>query len=335
MKKELKENIQDELRQFIVKCLKVHGPWAVTEELSIFPHATCITKQGVVLGANDSFVSLCGYSKNELEGMHALELTNSDDHHLLMQVFANNRKDKYPLRLKTKSGESKHALVFPYVLDLDGEVYRFAEFIDLTETVEAQKHLVRVLTETTTALSYTIEKKDPYTVGHMNRTGAIAKKIATAMGLYDENISNLILGAKIHDIGKIAIPHEILIKPSKLDDLDWQYIKRHPMIGYEIISDLEIDPLIKDIVKYHHEYYDGSGYPDGKNGKAISTEVNIITIADSLDAIAGIRPYKTSKTFNEAIEIMESCNNRYNPDIFELAKSLVHDRVIADTEYFG
>lgn len=327
--------IRAEFHDFIIKCLKSYGPWLLTEEVSLFPHATCITKDGIIIGANSHFANLCGYSIGELDGMLALELTHSDDHQILKNAIASNHESKYPLRLITKSGNTKHTNVFPYVLNIEDEVYRLTQFIDLSEAIESQKRVVGLLSKTTSALSYTIEKRDPYTVGHMNRTGAIAEKLANALGLCRETISNTLLGARIHDIGKVAVPTEILVKPSQLDDLEWQYIKRHPIVGYEIIAELDLPQIVKDIVRSHHEYHDGSGYPDGLSGKEISTEVGIITIADSLDAIAGVRPYRSSKTFDEAIEIMRSCHNRYDPDLLDLVASLVHNKEIASTEYFG
>lgn len=335
MRNTLHQTMKGELQQLIIKYLQIHGPWAVTEHMTIFPHATCITKDGVLLGASSSFAKLCDYRKEELEGMQAFELTHSDDHKLLQKIFANNQSDSYPLRLRTKSGKTKHVLVFPFLLDVEGETYRFAEFVDLTERIEAEKRNVRLLIQSITALSYTVEKRDPYTVGHMNRTAAIAEKIAMVMGLDSKTITCLTLGAKIHDIGKVAVPSEILIKPSELDELDWEYIKRHPIIGLEIIAELELDPIIKHIVKSHHEYHDGSGYPEGLDADAISNEVSIITVADSLDAISGIRPYRRSYTFDEAIEIMQSCQNRYNPEILEVASTLVKSKDIASTEYMG
>lgn len=328
-------NIRDEIHEFIIKCLKSYGPWVLTEEVCLFPHATCITRDGIVMGANSHFANLCGYPRGELDGMPALELTYSHDHQILKDALASDRKSKYPLRLITKSGNTKHTLVFPYVLNIGDEVYRLAQFIDLSEAIESQKRVVALLSKTANALSYTIEKRDPYTVGHMNRTGAIAEKLANALGLSQETVSNILLGARIHDIGKVAIPTEILVKPTQLDDLEWQYIKRHPIVGYEIIAELDLPEVVKDIVRSHHEYHDGSGYPDGLSGKAISTEVCIITIADSLDAIAGVRPYRGSKTFDQAIEIMRSCHHRYATDLLDLAASLVHNKEIASTEYFG
>lgn len=329
------ECLKDDLYDLIEKCLVNHGPWAVSEYLSIFNHATCITKDGDILGANQSFSQLCEYDKKELEGMHAIDLTYIGDHQLLQQVLAHNSVKVYPLRLKTKTGKVKHMLVSPFFLTIKGEIYRFAEFMDLTDRVEAETRNITLLSQSITALSYTVEKRDPYTVGHMNRTGQIAEKIALELGLDGQRIVSLMLGAKVHDIGKIAIPTEILIKPTQLDNIEWEFMKRHPSVGYDIIADLELSPTIKDIVHYHHEYYDGSGYPEGITSDKVSLDVNIITVADSLDAISGVRPYRSSKTFDEAITIMQEFKQRYHPDVLNAAADLVHNKVIAGTEFYG
>ncbi|AEA33350.1 cache domain-containing protein [Hippea maritima] len=155
------------------------------------------------------------------------------------------------------------------------------------------------------ALVYAMESKDPYTKGHSQRVARYASLIAKELGLGEEKESELYKAGLLHDIGKIGIPDNILLKPGKLTPTEYKIIQYHPIFSYEIVSQIEqFKPLAKHI-RHHHERCDGSGYPDKLKCEQISLETRILAIADVFDAITSKRAYRKQLNAEEAIKIME------------------------------
>lgn len=166
------------------------------------------------------------------------------------------------------------------------------------------------------ALSKTIEAKDSYTSGHANRVKEYSVLLAQEMGLSEEKIQNIKTAAVLHDIGKIAINDNILNKTAKLTSEEYAQIMEHPIIGANIISEMEFFKDIKDIVRYHHERYDGGGYPDGIQGDAIPIEACILAIADSYDAMTSNRPYRKALDKEIALdEIKKNAGTQFHPQL--------------------
>jgi putative nucleotidyltransferase with HDIG domain len=174
--------------------------------------------------------------------------------------------------------------------------------------------------DTVKALINTIEAKDSYTSGHAARVGEYAVAIATEMNMSLKQVDRIRNAALLHDIGKIGINDNILNKEEKLSDLEFEVIKRHPSIGYDIISDIGFLSDVMSIVRNHHERWDGKGYPDGLKGEEISLETCVLTIADSFDAMTTDRPYRKALTVEEALdEIRKNSGTQFNPDIVEIS----------------
>jgi putative nucleotidyltransferase with HDIG domain len=144
--------------------------------------------------------------------------------------------------------------------------------------------------------------KDPYTSGHQQRVSDLARAIATEMGLSADRQDFIRTASTIHDIGKIAIPTEILSNPTKLTALEFNLIKTHPQSGYDILKDIDFPWPVADIVLQHHERMDGSGYPQGLKEDDILLEARILAIADVVEAIAFHRPYRPAMGINLALE---------------------------------
>jgi putative nucleotidyltransferase with HDIG domain/PAS domain S-box-containing protein len=142
-----------------------------------------------------------------------------------------------------------------------------------------------------TAVATTLEKRDPYTAGHERNVAELAKLIARELALDDERARGLYLAALVHDIGKIAIPAEILTKPTRLTAIEYAFVKQHPDVGYEIMAPIPFPWRIAEIVRQHHEYLDGSGYPRGLRGDEILLESRILTVADIVESMSAFRPY--------------------------------------------
>lgn len=178
-----------------------------------------------------------------------------------------------------------------------------------------------VYMETIQALTNAMEAKDAYTRGHAERVGNYAVKLAKALNLSDKKIENIKNAAILHDIGKIGIDDQILKKPGKLTDEEYKKIKEHPSIGAEILKGVNFLKEVSDIVKHHHERYDGKGYPDGLKGDETPVEAAILSIADVYDAMTSDRPYRKALTKEEALnEIEKNAGIQFNP---ELAKMFV------------
>jgi putative nucleotidyltransferase with HDIG domain len=174
--------------------------------------------------------------------------------------------------------------------------------------------------DTVKALINAIEAKDSYTSGHAARVGEYAVAIATEMNMSLRQVDRIRNAALLHDIGKIGINDNILNKEEKLSDLEFEVIKRHPSIGYDIISDIGFLSDVMSIVRNHHERWDGKGYPDGLKGEEISLETCVLTIADSFDAMTTDRPYRKALTVEEALdEIRKNSGTQFNPDIVEIS----------------
>ncbi len=142
------------------------------------------------------------------------------------------------------------------------------------------------------AIAMTIEMRDPYTSGHEKRVAALAKAIATELGMNAEEIHSVYLASIVHDIGKIKIPAEILVKPSRLSNMEFELVKQHAAAGYEILKNIRFPWPIADMVHQHHERMDGSGYPLGLKGGEILFRSRILAVADVVEAMSSHRPYR-------------------------------------------
>lgn len=170
-------------------------------------------------------------------------------------------------------------------------------------------------------LSKTAEFKDPETASHIARVAHYAKLLGRAIGLDIHEQELLFFGAPLHDIGKVGISDDILLKPGKLSDTEFNKMKAHSIIGYEILENTE-NPYLHAgavIALSHHEKYNGSGYPKGLKGEEIPLYGRIVAIADVFDALTSIRPYKRAWTFDEALQLIkEEKEGHFDPKLVDL-----------------
>ncbi|MBI5585146.1 MAG: HD domain-containing protein [Deltaproteobacteria bacterium] len=165
------------------------------------------------------------------------------------------------------------------------------------------------------ALVRLVEFKDPYTAGHQRRVAQLAAAMARELGLPAEQVAQVELAASIHDLGKMYVPAEFLNKPGRLNPPEFEIIKLHARIGYEILKPIRFGFPIHDIVVQHHERLDGSGYPAGLRDGAISREARIIAVADVIEAISYHRPYRPAKGLEAALEEIHGGRGiRYDPE---------------------
>ncbi len=165
-------------------------------------------------------------------------------------------------------------------------------------------------------LTRAIEARDPYTRGHSSRVTDMAEAVARALGWSEERIASLRVGGPLHDIGKLAVSDEVLCKEGRLDDDELAQIREHPKIGAKLL--LRVTALREAIpyVLYHHERWDGTGYPSGKRGEEIPVEARVLAIADAFDAMTSDRPYRDALSREEALAEVERCaGTQFDPKI--------------------
>lgn len=178
------------------------------------------------------------------------------------------------------------------------------------------KKLKTVYKSTIKTLVHAIDAKDSYTAGHSERVTYYSLELGKKLNLDNDTLQRLEFSAILHDVGKIGIPEEILAKPTKLDKEEFEIIKAHPKLSYNIVKPIELPWDISDDVLSHHERWDGKGYPNGKKEEEISLISRIITIADSFDAMTSDRPYRRGLTLNEAIEeIIRNIGKQFDPTL--------------------
>ena len=186
--------------------------------------------------------------------------------------------------------------------------YTFSLYIDSkTQFVQTVDSLMRAM-----------EARDKYTEGHSQRVAKIVEMIAKEMKYNELKIEQLNMGSLMHDVGKIGIDDSILNKPGALTNDEFNIIKRHPEIGYNILKDIKNLEGIIDLVRHHHERYDGKGYPDGKNKDQLSIDVFIIQLADAVDAMGTDRPYRSALSQEEIFsEIRRNMGTQFHPIVSE------------------
>jgi putative two-component system response regulator len=184
--------------------------------------------------------------------------------------------------------------------------------------------LRRAMEGTVQAISTTVEMRDPYTAGHQQRVADLACTIAEAMDLPEDEVYGLRMASVIHDLGKITVPSEILSKPGRLSDLEYELIKSHVQAGYDILKQIEFPWPLADIILQHHERLDGSGYPKGLKGDQIMQAARILAVSDVFETIASHRPYRPSLGMPRALEeLRENSDRLYDSKVVEVCLSLV------------
>lgn len=201
------------------------------------------------------------------------------------------------------------------------------EHLDLAQKVESSyqelgsvyQQLKKMNMQTAYALAETIEAKDRYTQGHCERVRWLSLQIGKAMQLSSQDLEQLQYAALLHDIGKIGIPDSILNKDGPLNDQELEIIKMHPIIGAQILSTVEYFKIAAAAVRHHHERWDGKGYPDSAEKDEIDSLARIISLADTLDAMATTRPYRSALEFDQVVaEIRTLRGTQFAPDVVDV-----------------
>lgn len=208
----------------------------------------------------------------------------------------------------------------------------FAIYQDITERKQAEREreetniqlrkkvseLERAWDQSVQVLAIASEARDPYTAGHQRRVAKLASAIAEKMGMGGTRSRQVEMAALVHDIGKIEVPSEILVKPGRLSPLEFRLIQIHPASAYRILSAIDLPWPLAEIVYQHHEAMDGSGYPRGLIGKEILPEARIISVADTVEAMSSHRPYRPALGLDAALEeLAKHRRTRYDETVVD------------------
>jgi len=172
------------------------------------------------------------------------------------------------------------------------------------QATEARQRLEQTYLSTIRSLVAALEARDAYTASHTERVKGLALLIADKMGLSQKEKETLAQAAELHDLGKVAIPDGILLKPGGLNDAEWDIMRSHPIRSVEMIEGLDFLRDVIPIIRAHHERYDGAGYPDGLKGEEIPPLARILSVADAYDALTSDRPYRAGFSREKAMEIL-------------------------------
>jgi len=206
------------------------------------------------------------------------------------------------------------------------QMERYAKEIEMVnrELSQKEEELKRAYIQTIKALSELIEVKDPYTRGHSSRVAQWSTKIAKEMGISGPQLERIFLAGLLHDIGKIGIKGAILNKPSRLTPEEYEEIKKHPVIGAEILKEIKHLQDIVPVILHHHERWDGKGYPKGLKGKEIPLWSRIMAVADTFDAMTSSRPYRRALSMEEAIEeIRKNAGTQFDPEVVRMFLKII------------
>jgi len=175
------------------------------------------------------------------------------------------------------------------------------------------------------SLARSIEGKDPYTHGHCERLADYSARLGEQLGLAEDQITALRRAGIVHDVGKIAVPDAILLKPGRLTPDEWTVIREHSAVGERICAPLKSFRFVLPIIRHHHEKLDGSGYPDGLRGDAIPIAARVLQIVDVYDALTTDRPYKKAFSITDALQTMkeEVSQGWWDPNIFDQFERLI------------
>jgi len=273
-----------------------------------------VAQDGKVVFFNPMALMLLGYDGAEFASRPFIDFIHPDDSGMIIDRHFKRLEGKdvprrYSFRIIHKDGGVKWVDLDTVLIDWKGKPATLNFMNDITERRQAEEEreqnferVRKALIATVNAISLTVEMKDPYTSGHQRRVADLSRAIAAEMGLSVERQDFIRTASIIHDIGKIALPAEILSKPTKLTELEFSLIKTHAQVSFDILKDIEFPWPVADVILQHHERIDGSGYPQGLKGENILLEARIIAIADVVEAITFHRPYRKALGIDFALE---------------------------------
>jgi PAS domain S-box-containing protein/putative nucleotidyltransferase with HDIG domain len=276
--------------------------------------AIVVAQDGKLKFANSRVLGLTGHSAEDLARTPFLELIHPDDREMVRTNHERRLQGEllpsiYSFRVLNRDGAFSWVEINSIGTLWEGRPATLSFIRDITERWMAQQaieqsmdKLRRSLMGTIQAMAMMVEARDPYTAGHQRCVAKLAHVIAVEMGLGEEQCEGIRMAGAVHDIGKIALPADILSKPGRLTETEFDLIKDHSQSGFDILREIEFPWPLAEIVLQHHERMDGSGYPAGILGKSICLEARILAVADVVEAMGSHRPYRAAVGVGKALE---------------------------------
>ncbi|MBO6560109.1 MAG: HD domain-containing protein [Nisaea sp.] len=255
----------------------------------------------------------------------AIPITTTDDQKYVLNISGNSPQQFSGEDLETYEMIAKVLKVMVGSADM---AFQFGQ--SERARLEIGNRLQKAVMGVTAALATVVEKRDPYTAGHQQRVAELAIAIGKELGLHEDRLEGVRIGAWIHDIGKIGVPTEILSKPGKLDATEIALIKRHAEIGYDIVKNIDFGWPVEKIVHQHHERIDGSGYPQGLKGDQIALEAKIVAVADVVESMGTDRPYRKRIPWQVVLdEILRGRGKQYDELVVDAVMRILSARAQA------
>jgi PAS domain S-box-containing protein/putative nucleotidyltransferase with HDIG domain len=293
-----------------------------------------VTKNRRIIYANPAALSIIGLQEEKLLASSFTDLFSEDYRQTVTRLIETAYKGSIRITEDPLISLNEHLLTvkaFPVDDDASTAVIILN---DVTKQKEAEKTLSKSVKKLQKALNGTIqaitmiaERRDPYTAGHQKRVADFAQAISREMGLSEDQIEGIRLSGLVHDVGKMAVPAEILSKPGILDDEEFALIKKHPRVGYDILKGIEFPWPIAEIVLQHHERMNGSGYPRGLSGEEILIEARILCVSDVVEAMVSHRPYRPALSLSKVLEkFNQEKGELYDPEVVRACLKLLEEK---------
>jgi PAS domain S-box-containing protein len=298
------------------------------------PAGIYVVRHGLFVYANPRMEEIMGFAQGGLVGQSLKHLVLAEDFHILssgterMNLLGST--GNLSVRCRRQDGVLIELGLQNVRADYEREPAIIGMAQDISERNRAQAEIAQYIlklertTEATLqAVSAMVEQRDPYTAGHERRVGELAGAIGTEMGLTAHQVKGLRLSGFVHDVGKIAVPAELLAKPTRLSEAEMALIRVHSQAGYDVLKGIEFPWPIADVILQHHERLDGTGYPQGLKGSQVLLEARIMTVADVVESMASHRPYRPALGIEAALaEITQFSGVRYDAAVVEACRRL-------------
>ncbi len=281
-----------------------------------------IQDQTFYLG-NRALAAMLGYSQDELHSLAIADLAPEADQSWIQQQFERQARGEIQIArdipLRRRDGSVLYVDVNGARVNLDSRELFLGVLRDVTERREAESALERAYLDTVLALSRMMDARDAYTGTHSQNLSVWARAVAERLGCSPDEIRTIHWAALLHDIGKTGVPDEILRKPGPLNVGEWTAMKRHPEIGAAIVAPIKQFKGVSEIIRAHHEKFDGSGYPNALAGQAIPLGGRILAVVDAYGAMTDERTYRPARSQAEAVEELRVCaGSDFDPEIVEI-----------------
>jgi len=288
---------------------------------------------GNVTLTNEAFVKLLGYTQDDIPTVSEWWPKAYPDPEVRRRMVdawssetersakADDAFTPMEARIRCKDGTERVMLLSSASLD-SASSEQVVVFYDITEREQAEEAVLRsnerleqVLKSVIVLIGKVVEARDPYTQGHEEGVARIGRLIAEEMGLPADVVEGVEVAGLVHDVGKLGIPAEILTKPGKLGEVEYELIREHSQQGYDILKDIDFDWPVAESVLQHHERMDGSGYPSGLAGDGISVTARILMVADVIEAMAAHRPYRPALGLDAAMDEITGHPEKYDQQV--------------------